>query len=356
MNYETQGVRIVIDCLRDCDWKCPGCFVERSMKKEFDAHDKIISLYEECKARGTVEPYSLTIGPTDVFASTNKIAFFGNPKTRKMCGYVPDLAMTTTLLGEDGRYDELLEILDDYTNKLVLVVPLNHRQMRNSKYVEVLLKRGEYIRKRTRRAVYFDPIFNITDNKEFMDLDVDYCIKFLDRLQPNADVEFAFGFTRQTGVNNRLVAEHLQAFARFIDSNHRQGIMFPQFSEATLKRDWKNIYLSLLWREGEWHWLSMMYADFLINYAETTKIQFNNLDDLQNIFLQKVNSQYSLQQECNECEFFKNCSWSLIPAFMDVLGEKNCIIPREPYVDFVRYHKSASAIGLYAKSGEPFWD
>ncbi|MDR3607759.1 MAG: hypothetical protein P4M08_10305 [Oligoflexia bacterium] len=327
-------LNIVLDTLSGCGWYCRGCYV-RNANQSFNEFEKIKKVIAECEADG-LRVSCIRVGPTDVFSADNATSFLLDPRFIDLAkSPQTDLAFNTSLLENEGRITEIIEILNRHYKKdyIHFNVVLNHKQIDHPAYLGKISENIELIRKLSRNTVKFAPGINVEPSEEFLKEDLSRVHRYAAQAMPDLELELAINFTRRTETDPALVN-------RAFDVVNQIGLVTRMFNANNIECE--NSFLNILWHEGKWHWAPNLYYEFANATDPRMEIRFNSYLELLESFNQLFVSQYYQEGiECVNCEFQKLCSLRFIPAYMKILNRARCVAPKTKMIECLRYAEAA---------------
>jgi hypothetical protein len=320
-----ESVNFIVDTLSGCDWACRGCHVQDATM-EFNDFDIIERVFSEAKVKN-IPMSSFRIGPTDILAAKNGFSTLQNPKIKGLLqNPKTDLLMNTTLLGSSERIKHLITILNEEYEKdyIYFNVILNPKEILKESYRERIERQVNYIRNNCRHHVKFEPSINVEPDDEFLKMDLVPIYDFSSRVMPEIELELAINFARATGRDNQIVLKGLEVIKNL-------PILYSHLQRPFLisKVGCENHFINLLWRGGNWYWVPNLFFEFANVALPEMKIEFHDLDSMLESINQVYYRQYDLKNiECVDCEFNSLCMPRFLPAYMNVLKQEKCLLPK----------------------------
>lgn len=342
MSPDSKMMELILDISDGCRFSCPGCVVERDNpynEKDFERLNAMVKSYSD----NGILPFDITIGPTDVLASSNLDEIFSHPGIAELVSRFETLVINTTLLHHSK---DVLDKLAAYLERVMsgkwlrLNVPFDLKKVDNPRYIERLKGNLDYLISQLQTVRFY---------KLFLAINYDEAITYTRPGQRFADeVMRLYDIDLYPDIHIDIVTPHLRNGTEDLIVNDKfyrsfrgvVGIMDEIAHDERYKDRWRPIINELNDNEGDMRAYTYHRGKLYQHaFIQETMLVLNDAFDvgdnwdcqtlealrLENTVNQMVGNEYS--QDCVVCPHLNLCSNRMVLMLKDVLKESRCLSP-----------------------------
>ena len=329
-------LNLALDILYGCKWSCGGCHVNTTGQSGILGDDdiKLIKLIGDFVDNG-YQPSILIVSATDIFTALNSVKVMDNDNFRTLFKPFLRLGFNTTFLEVD---DKVIDVINKMSSdkEVEFKIVIEAKQFTNDKYLKRVREGMLKAQDRIQCAKFvIHPQFNLFDYRMTK---LDTVLANYEGLNTRAyeffgqGIDYVLSFSRsdKLDLNNKL------SMMKWIKNMFNEHVTVDNaidihFDTGHMKDFQEHIFT---YRNGEFFYAPKVYDEYVC-YEDEFKIKVvdwkarefvNHCNDL--LIDQYANIH---DKECALCEYAPVCTARGIPFFMDYIGTKDCIMPKQAF-------------------------
>ena len=334
-------LNLALDVLYGCKWSCGGCHVNtQGQSGLYEGDDvKMLSLIDDFVDKG-YQPSILIVGATDVFTAFNAVEVMKTDNFRKLFKPFLRLGFNTTFLQvDDNVIDIINSIAGDKEVEFKIIVEA--KQFMNDNYLNRVRDGMNKAKEQIKCAKFVvHPQFNLFDYRETK---LNEVLNDYQMLNDRAfdffgqGIDYVLSFSRSSILSRENKFEMLKwiqdMFNEHVTIDNARQI---HFDAGHLQDFQENIFT---YRNGEFFFAPKVYDEYVC-FDDEMKMPIKEWKALE--FAKYCNNlivdQYTNlgDKECSTCHYAPTCTARGIPFFMDYMGTKSCIMPKDAF-DVINY-------------------
>ena len=332
-------IRMNLELLKGCEFRCPGCYVNRNNSYTDKDLDIIFDAGKKFLNNG-YEFNEVILGPTDFFAAYNTIDLMKNSKFTNLF-MDPNIFMTiiTTLQTDDKEILHRIDLINKYLKpttcvEVLVIFDLEKTLKSDPDYIKMMKYKISLLNNIVSEVEYAFQI-NIQDTSKISKFGLAHLTKTV-REEFGTIVEFNPSFLRSQ--NNEVSTNIINSWNEMLNNNilnseHNEDILLTMrnvnhggFSEITYNFQHGNFYVcpfiyENVFDNGDGFKISPSGPSSF--YELNDFLSHRNATDLKQFIYSEST------EECASCSYLTSCVGKQILHYMENNDLKSCILAKE---------------------------